>query len=122
MFLWVRLVLQSLEAAPNIQELKSAVEGFPTELAKVYGRILELIRARVMSADYDRVLRILGWISFAKRPLRAYEVQYGAIVHLESTVLDHETRPFNTVLDVCKPLIEDGMNQTITFIHSSVKE
>ena len=122
MFLWVRLVLSSLEHACSIHELGAAVNAFPNELARVYGRILELIRFRLRREDYDRVLRILGWIAFAKRPLRVYELQYAAILHLDTTVIDYETKPFDNTLDISKPLAEIGRNQTVMFIHSSVKE
>ena len=122
MFLWVRLVLQSLDEASNIQELESAVDAFPTELADVYGRIVEMIRSRVELTVFDRVIRILGWISYAKRPLRAFELQYGATIHLESTTIDNDTKPFNDVLDICKPLTEAGKGDTVTFVHSSIRE
>ena len=124
MFLWARLVLLSLEDAYSIQELESAVSAFPNELANVYGQILERARARVGVKEYDRLLRILSWMTFAKRPLKGYELQYGIILHSENTctITDHETKPINSVLDICKPLAEDGVNQTVTFIHSSVKE
>ena len=122
MFLWVRLVLLSLEDACSIQELNMAVTAFPNELAKVYNQILQSIRTRVRPSDYDRVLRILGWMAFAKRPLKLHELQYGAILYSNNTIIDRETKPFDNILDICKPLAEDGMNQTVTFIHSSVKE
>jgi len=124
MFLWARLVLVSLEDAYSIQELESAVSAFPNELANVYGRILERARDRVGVKEYDRVLRILAWMTFAKRPLKEYELQYGIILHSENicTIIDHKTKPISSVVDICKPLAEDGVNQTVTFIHSSVKE
>jgi hypothetical protein len=122
MFLWVRLVLMSLENAFNIQELRGAIETFPSELGKLYGQIMQMIRARITTRDYDKVLRVLGWMAFAKRPLKAYELQYGAILHLENTIISHETKPLGNILDICKPLAEDGMNQTVIFVHSSVKE
>lgn len=122
MFLWAHLVLQMLENAGNINELQLAVKGFPKDLAKLYNSILAKI---VEAADTDttkKVVRILGWIAFSKRPLKANELQYGLILHHGNTRICRETKPLVIMYNICKPFIEDGPNDTVVFAHSSVKE
>ncbi|KAF2103370.1 hypothetical protein NA57DRAFT_72345 [Rhizodiscina lignyota] len=122
MFLWVRLVLGILERADSLHSLKLAVASFPRELGDVYGRILEDMRSCLAPAEYEKALRVLAWITFAKRPLRTYELQHGVTLHAGNTRFDHETRPLRNVYDICRPLIENGPHQTVVLIHSSVKE
>jgi hypothetical protein len=37
-------------------------------------------------------------------------------------VLNHKTRTRREVLDLCRPLIEDGPFDTLDFVHFSAKE
>ena len=122
MFLWVRLILISLEDANSVQELRRVVHTFPKELGDVYGRILETMRKRLTISDYTKVIRTLSWITFAKRPLRLLELEYGSILYSDNTIINHETKPLGNLLDVCKPLVEENANRSVVFIHSSVKE
>ena len=122
MFLWVRLVLNSLEDAYSIQELREAVDSFPSELLEVYGRIIEVIRGRLGQNGYKKAIRALGWMAFSKRPLKTYELQYGVALNAANARLNQENKPFGNIMDICKPLAEGGMDQTIVFVHLSVKE
>ncbi|KAF2231650.1 hypothetical protein EV356DRAFT_535325 [Viridothelium virens] len=122
MFLWVRLILTTLERADSIRALNNAVSSLPRELGDVYHRILLDIRSQCTTEECARAFRVLSWITFAKRPLRSYELQHGVTLHTENTEFDFETRPLRNVYDICRPLIEQGPQQTIVFIHSSVSE
>ena len=122
MFLWVSLVLRTLEHAGSIQELRTAIDTPSKDLENLYYHIVEEIKERSSLKDLHKVLRILHWMSFARRPLKIYELQWGIALHDGNTKLTSETKPLGDVIDICKPLIEDGPNQTVIFIHSSVKE
>src|SRR5437762_1096093 len=122
MFLWVRLVLLTLKDADNIQELRQAVDTFPKDLAGFYRRILEEMKERSSSNEYDKSLRVLSWMSCSKIPLKAHELEWGTALHAGNTAISRETRPLRNVVETCKPLIEDGPNKTVIFVHSSVKE
>ncbi|KAI9791132.1 MAG: hypothetical protein M1816_004363 [Peltula sp. TS41687] len=123
MFLWVRLVLTTLEQADSVRELKDAVDTLPKGLQPIYGRILANIKGQLNAKDFEKALRILGWMAFAKRPLKDFELQDGIALHIQNRKLDHDTKLWGNVFDVCKPLIEeDRLHQTVVFVHFSVKE
>jgi len=122
MFLWVHLVVRALEAAHSIQELRKAVDTFPEGLEECYNRILERIKETSNLKNHQKALRVLRWISFARRPLKTYELQWGITLYDGNTMLTPETKPLGDVIDICRPLIEDGPSQTIQLIHASVKE
>ncbi|KAE9369182.1 NACHT domain protein [Stipitochalara longipes BDJ] len=75
MFLWARLVLDCL--ATNIfhnrHEITAAIDTLPRELSEFYERVLTNTIANFDPRSVDRMRQILGWIAFAKRPLRQSE-------------------------------------------------
>src|SRR2546430_3176315 len=87
-----------------------------------YDRIMGKIESQLNSQSRDTALRILEWIACADRPLKKFEVQDGAALHHENIMLNDNTKLSKNVFDLCKPLLEDGPNETIRFVHSSVKE
>jgi hypothetical protein len=72
------------------------------------------------SAAY--AIRILQWMACYYRPLRIYEVLDGISLRPGCTMLNHKTRMRREVLDLCRPLIEDGLFDTLDFVHFSAKE
>lgn len=54
--------------------------------------------------------------------MKAREVQDGIVFDADNMVLDDENKLSPNVLDLCKPLIEEGPNKTIDFVHYSAKE
>ncbi|OCL05557.1 hypothetical protein AOQ84DRAFT_413235, partial [Glonium stellatum] len=88
----------------------------------IYGRILSRISTKLGSKDKDRAVRILEWIAFSKRPMKKWELQDAISINIGSPVLTGETKLFNNFLDICKPLIEYGPNEIVSFVHFSVQE
>jgi hypothetical protein len=69
-----------------------------------------------------RATRILQWIICAKRPLRLAELQ-GAIVHDHAHKhVTEKTRLPDTVISLCKPLVQVLSDGTIAFVHFTVQE
>lgn len=68
-----------------------------------------------------RAERILGWLAFAYRSLKAWEICDGLVFH-ENKNLNEETKLNAGVLDICKPLIEQRDNETIALVHFSARE
>ena len=122
MFLWVRLVLNTLENAWTIRELKEAVDSFPKELGELYSQILGSMKVQLSQNDYTKALRVLGWLAFSKRSLRSYELQHAVALHSNAPVLRDDTKLLRSVSEICKPLVESGPQQTVVLIHSSVRE
>jgi hypothetical protein len=68
-------------------------------------------------------LRVLGWLACSFRPLKIYEIQDGVTLHPANTILSDETKPDKTIVDLCKPLIEEDLQgNTVDFVHYSAKE
>ncbi|CAG1972118.1 unnamed protein product [Fusarium graminearum] len=121
----------------NIVEIQEAIECFfmldllwtisqaisssvATRLKNPYQRILTQILAPLDHRSEDRIRCILGWIAFAKRPLRKAELMSAITFssgNYEITGLVPEY-----VIDTVGTLIEERRDLTVTFIHNSVKE
>jgi hypothetical protein len=56
------------------------------------------------------------------RTLKPYELQDGIVFSPGNTVLNDATKLSIDILDLCKPLIERGLSNTIDFVHFSAKE
>jgi len=54
--------------------------------------------------------------------MKKYEVLDGMTLRPGRAVLDSKTKPFPNALDICNPLVEDGPNGTIVFVHSTVQQ
>jgi hypothetical protein len=86
------------------------------------------------NSEYARsiAVRILEWMSCSYRLLRRYEILDGISFRAAEqnsttyrpgcSVLDTMTKTKEEVLDLCKPLIEDGPGNTVDFVHFSAKE
>ncbi|KAH0560092.1 hypothetical protein GP486_003385 [Trichoglossum hirsutum] len=72
--------------------------------------------------DSEKASRILEWIALAKRPMKKIELLDGVTLHRGNSQLNEKTRLWERVIDVCKPLVEDGPNGTVVFIHFTVQE
>ncbi|KAI6765229.1 hypothetical protein HG531_012328 [Fusarium graminearum] len=122
MFLYARLVMDYLSS--NIffggHEIKESVNQLPRKLSDFYQRILTQILAPLDHRSEDRIRCILGWIAFAKRPLRKAELM-SAITFSSG---NHEISGLvpEYVIDTVGTLIEERRDLTVTFIHNSVKE
>ncbi|KAF2233474.1 hypothetical protein EV356DRAFT_503548 [Viridothelium virens] len=122
MFLWVQLVVKTLEDIYSIEEMYQAVNTLPRGLDEVYSRIWSRIEGQLDGKGLSNVIRIFEWIAFGERPLKKYEVQAGVSLYHESTVISANTQMSRNVFHLCKPLLEDGPHDTVRFVHSSVKE
>ncbi|KAH8738106.1 hypothetical protein BGZ61DRAFT_502084 [Ilyonectria robusta] len=75
MFLYARLVLDYL--SHNIfytyGEIKDSLNQLPEELTDFYRKILTQMLVQLDSRSVDHVKNILGWVAFARRPLRKLE-------------------------------------------------
>jgi hypothetical protein len=122
MFLWASLVMQLLEDADSIQELKSAVNELPKGLTEIYKRILDGLKTSLSAKEHQKLIRVLNWMACSRRPLKPYELEWGTALHSKNAIISEDTRPFGNIVDLGKPLIEVNRDQSVVFVHSSVKE
>lgn len=76
--------------------------------------------AQLDSRSVDRIRCVLGWIAFAKRPLKRVEL-LSAIAFSSGDPKVSRLAPLY-ILDICGALIEEGRDTTVAFIHNSVPE
>jgi hypothetical protein len=86
---------------------------------KRYGRILDRIIHEKSSSAH--AIRILQWMACCYRPLKIYEILDGITLR-PGIILNHRTRMRREILDLCRPLIEDGPSGALDFVHFSAKE
>ncbi len=123
MFLWVRLVLETLEDVYSIEQLKNIVDTLPEDLEDLYQEIFEqLCNTRGQVQGWGGVPRIISWICHARRPLHKYELLQALAVPAIEPLSTSSTAPFVTILDHCKPLVEERADGTLSFVHFSVQE
>ncbi|TVY65596.1 Vegetative incompatibility protein HET-E-1 [Lachnellula suecica] len=123
MFLWVRLVVEELRYCYSDADLENAATSLPKGLQKAYGRILDrIVDASNPSSARSIAIRILEWMACSYRPLKTYEILDGIVFRPGSTILNERTKMHDEVLDLCRPLIEDGPSNTLDFVHFSAKE
>ncbi|KAJ9503773.1 hypothetical protein H2202_000912 [Exophiala xenobiotica] len=122
MFLWVRLILEELYRCYSMAELRKTADELPRGIEEAYGRILQRVTKEMDAKEYAKAIRILEWLACSCRLMKMREVQDGIVFHANNMVLDDETKLSPAVLDLCKPLIEEGPNKTIDFVHYSAKQ
>ncbi|KAL6812597.1 hypothetical protein V8C40DRAFT_256786 [Trichoderma camerunense] len=122
MFLWARLVLDSLSDVDSVKELHNAITIMPRELPELYSRILETICPESGDGKMHKVMRILAWLVFAKRPLKHHEVLHGVGITPETPVIDKWNALDKSAIDKCKPLVEELPDGSIALIHFTAQE
>lgn len=85
-----------------------------------YGKILAQLTSHFDDRSVARMKSILGWVAFAKRPLRKAELR-SALAFSTGNRMASELPP-QYVFDMCVPLVEERCDSTFAFIHVSVKE
>ena len=112
----------------TIKGIKSALESMPGELDELYREALVRIQNQAGN-DGELGMRILSWITHAKRPLSVDELRYGLAVeysdvpeHLDEFDEENLLSPENLV-DVCAGLvIIDSKSQVVRLVHYTTQE
>lgn len=122
MFLYARLVLNFLDNKIFYRgsEVKSSIKELLKELSDFYRKILTQILVHLDSQSTDRIKSIFCWIAFAKRPLKRIEFLSAISFSSGDPDIDHLVPAY--ILDMCGALIEERRDNTLAFIHMSVKE
>ncbi|KAI1501805.1 hypothetical protein F5X99DRAFT_381098 [Biscogniauxia marginata] len=122
MFLWARLVLEYL--ATNMlfhrDEIMRAADVLPRKLSEFYGQILMQLTSHFDDRSVARMRSILGWIAFAKRPLR--KVEFRSALAFSTGDQKASELPPQYVFGMCIPLVEERRDSTFAFIHVSVRD
>ncbi|KAJ5704064.1 DNA-directed RNA polymerase II subunit RPB1 [Penicillium malachiteum] len=122
MFLWVRLVVSSLRQVRRLAELRETVYTLPKGLEKMYEVIAHQIFESPSNCDGVYTLRILSWVIFGVKPLRKTDILHGASIDPDTVDFSDDYRLRESVLDLCKPLLEERLDGTVRFIHFTVHQ
>jgi hypothetical protein len=122
MFLWVSLVLDLLNAVYSPEELCTVTDNLPSDLENLYEQILVRLCGAPGAQSYGGVSRILSWVCFAQRPLHKAELLQALSIFPHDLGSQVRSVPVASLLDQCKPLIEELPDSTIVPVHFSVKE
>jgi hypothetical protein len=122
MFLWVRLVLDSLEFVYSSDDLHNVVDTLPSDLESLYEQIFKRLCEIRGSQAWGGVPRIISWICHAERPLHQTELLHALAVPSIDPPSNSDKVPIVQLLDHCKPLVEIRSDGTVVFAHFSVKE
>ena len=121
MFLWVSLVIESLNTVYSSDELRTIVDDLPSDLEALYEKILVRLCSAPGAQSHGGVSRIMSWVCFAQRPLHKSELLHALSILPHDKDAQVRSIPVASILDHCKPLIEELSDSTIVPVHFSVK-
>jgi hypothetical protein len=59
---------------------------------------------------------------YGRKPLKKYEILSGASIHRQNVDFGEQVRLQDAILRQCKPLLEEGTDDTIRFVHFTAHE
>lgn len=115
-FLWVAMVIESLQATFTIAEAEKEIQSLPPTVDGLYQRVLQSIP----SPGIETVQRAFAWLIAATRPLKLPE-----LVEALATGSDPHEPPGNAAVScwirMCRPLVTTTRENIVRFRHSSVR-
>ncbi|UKZ62120.1 uncharacterized protein TrAtP1_003380 [Trichoderma atroviride] len=122
MFLWAKLVIEYMKGNMfyNRNEFLEAANSFPQELGEIFERLLSKIMASLDERSVQRLISVLSWIAFAKRPLRSPELLSALAFDAGDEQVTEPAPAY--ILDMCQPLIQMRIDSSYFFLHVSVRD
>jgi ankyrin repeat protein len=123
-FLLAQLHLDSLAKKHTSNEVRIAIRDLPKSLKKTYDGVMDRISSQKNGEDARLGLKVLSWISYAKRPLTVAEMQHAMKIESDSKAIDErDLIPRDTLVSVCAGIVTiDEESNIIRLIHSTVQE
>ncbi|OAL28588.1 hypothetical protein AYO22_02782 [Fonsecaea multimorphosa] len=121
MFLWVQLVLDMLFDQHSVEDLRQTLDELPSELPGVYASILKRLHGACNWQQKADLQHILGLLAFSYRALKVHEL-CDLVVFRKRDSLNDNTKLQKSILDICKPLLEEHEDHTVRFVHFSARE
>ncbi|UKZ56611.1 hypothetical protein TrVGV298_010450, partial [Trichoderma virens] len=116
MFLYAKIMLNSIEELDNLDEIRNELGVLPESLDEAYERVFDKIN-RKSQIIKKKCRLILGWISCSPTPLALSELEQALVVTISDT--SRVSSPLN-VVRLCGPIIEI-VGGNIQFVHFTVK-
>lgn len=116
------MFLLDLKNQPTCKDILKALDNLPQGLLELYRAILMRRANSLSSSQKPLLIKLFGWVAVAFTPLRL-QAMVDALAATDFEV-DNAMRfdPKDFVLRCCSPLLEVHADETVRFIHSSVKD
>ncbi|QSZ31250.1 hypothetical protein DSL72_000813 [Monilinia vaccinii-corymbosi] len=126
MFLLARLHLDSLRGKKSPKAIRQALEKLPTGSDAydfAYKDVMERIESQLPDKT-DLAKQVLSWITCAKRPLKAIELQEAIAVEVNESKLDKENlSDIVYMVSICAGLVNfDEESNIIRLVHYTTQE
>ncbi|KAK5050383.1 hypothetical protein LTR84_003664 [Exophiala bonariae] len=124
MFLFAKLVTWNLYEQTSRADFEKEMQPdrVPAGLDEAYDRIIERLTGPTVSPSRRRsLLKLLGWLTCARRPLKWFEIQCAVSVNLEKGLLSPEQQFLEDCKDLCASLVEIDSTQAVTLVHSTTR-
>ncbi|MCJ1308046.1 hypothetical protein MMC25_001696 [Agyrium rufum] len=121
MFLWASLMIEEITAQRTDKAILHVLEHLPHKLADLFDRKLHRITENSSGQDATKILQFCG---VTKRPLTVEELRELLSVEPDQKFLDKAGLPNDMkriVADCCGLVFVDEQEDTIHFVHNSVK-
>jgi hypothetical protein len=107
-----------LSTAQSAQDIIEALDALPEGIDETYDRIMKRIESQ-NDKDTELATRILGWITYAKEPLTAEQLQQALAVKLGSTERNKLAEmPEQILISVCLGIVTvDSESKIIRLVH-----
>ena len=122
------LQIDRICVARTVKKIKLALESMPSELDDLYRQTVERIR-RQPGDDGGLGMKVLSWVTHAKRPLRVEEIQHALAVEVDEDEDSSYQMDFDNILspqsltDLCAGLVViDPCSQIIRLVHYTTQE
>lgn len=121
-FLLAQLHFESMAKQLNIRDLRSEIVRLPRSLEDTYTQLWKRISSQ-SEKEVELATRILIWISNAKRPLSATELQHAVALNPESKEIDDEgLTALDVMISLCAGAVTiDQESNIIRFVHYTAK-
>ncbi|KAI7782006.1 hypothetical protein LA080_013944 [Diaporthe eres] len=121
MFLLARLYMDSLSNQTRVSHFKKALKTLPVGLQTMYDDALNRIAADIPHTE--DALKVLYWVSFAKRPLTVDELIHALAVTLEDKDYDADNELLDEITSICAGLlIIDPVSCVVRLAHHTTDE
>ncbi|KAI1355079.1 NACHT domain protein [Xylaria sp. FL0043] len=121
MFLYARVVLDSIKFLDNFDDIRDELHAFPETLEDAYGRILGRINKLDNTILREKARLILGWIGCSPTALTIQEIQQALSIDLEDPKRSGKVRGNLDLVRICGPIVEH-VDSYVQFVHFTVKE
>jgi len=140
MFLFARLVLENLHDQENLENVYRELhpDTFPKGFDQAYVRRIHnyiWLTTRRYARIVDRIFKnpsivqrqtaqkLLGWITFSKRPMKWHEIQGATSIDIQQRVVNFEGRQMpDHIRDICGSLVEVLPGNRVQLVHTTARQ